>query len=236
MINLFYLVVGIGFVASLMVQGWLRTTYGKWAKIRNSLNLPGAHVARYLLDKNGLQNSAVSMQAGNLTDHYDPVTKSISLSQRIYQEPSIASAAIAAHETGHAIQDKEGYGPMRFRHALLPLVQLSQQYGPWAIIGGWMFGFPMLVLIGFLSFAGALVFQIATLPVEFNASKRAKRQLEAMGFTAAEDREGARKVLRAAAMTYVAGAATAMGKLLVILFFAGRGLLRRFLGSTPTLR
>ncbi len=224
MIELFYLVVGIGFVFSLVVQGWLRTTYAKWSNVRNSLNLPGSHVARHLLDKNGLQNSAITMQPGKLSDHYDPRTKNISLSDRIYREPSVASAAIAAHETGHALQDKDNYGPMRLRHAMLPVVNFGAQYGPYAIIGGWFFESTDIVLIGFLMFAGALLFQIVTLPVEFNASRRAKAQLEEMGFTTEQDRVGAYKVLRAAAMTYVAGAATAMGKLFVILFIAGRGL------------
>lgn len=231
MIDLFYLVVVIGFVLSLVVQGWLRTTYSKWSKVRNSLNLPGANVARHLLDKNGLQNSPVTMQPGNLSDHYDPRTKTVSLSQRIYREPSVASAAIAAHETGHAIQDKEGYGPMRLRSAILPVAQAAAQYGPYAIMGGWLFGSGSIVLIGFLMFAGSLLFQLFTLPVEFNASSRAKAQLEEMGFTSQEDRDGAHKVLRAAAMTYVAGAATAMGKLFVILLFAGRSLFRRLLVS-----
>ena len=231
MIELFYLVVGVGFVFSLVVQGWLRTTYAKWSKVRNSQNLPGANVARYLLDKNGLQNSPVTMQPGKLSDHYDPRTKTVSLSQRIYDEPSVASAAIAAHETGHAIQDKEGYGPMRLRSAVMPIAQLGAQYGPYAIMGGWFFGSADIVLIGFAMFAGSLLFQLFTLPVEFDASRRAKAQLEGMGFTTQEDRDGANKVLRAAAMTYVAGAATAMGKLFVILLLAGRSLSRRLLAA-----
>lgn len=231
MIDLFYLVVGIGFVVSLIVQGWLRTTYARWSRVRNSLNLPGARVARYLLDRNGLPNSQVTLNPGTLSDHYNPRTKNLALSERIYREPSVASAAIAAHETGHALQDKEGYGPMRFRQAMLPIVQFGAQYGPYAIIGGWLFGSSNIVTIGFLMFAGALLFQVLTLPVEFNASSRAKRQLEKIGFTTDEDRKGAHKVLRAAAMTYVAGAATAVGKLLVILLFAGRALFRRL--ATP---
>ena len=226
MLNLFYLVVAIGFVGSLIVQGWLRSTYSKWSQVRNSLNLPGADVARYLLDKNGLPRSQVSMQPGTLSDHYDPRSKNLALSERIFREPSVASAAIAAHETGHALQDKDGYGPMRFRSALLPVVQLGAQYGPYAIMAGWLFASSNLILIGFSMFAGALLFQLVTLPVEFNASHRAKLQLEAMGFTTREDRVGANKVLRAAAMTYVASAATAMGKLFVILLFLGRSLFR----------
>ena len=220
---------------SLLVQGWLRATYAKWSRVPNSLNLPGAHVCRHLLDKNGLQNSQVSMQRGSLTDHYDPRTKNITLSERIYRDPSVASAAVAAHEAGHAIQDKVGYGPMRFRSAVLPLVQLGAQYGPYAILGGWIFGSSEMVLIGFLMFAGSMLFQLLTLPVEFNASHRALVQLEQMGFESVRDKVGARKVLQAAAMTYVAGAATAMGKLLVILFIAGRTLFGRLFGASAKL-
>ncbi len=149
MIDLFYLVVVIGFVVSLIVQGWLRATYKKWSQVRNSLNLPGEHVARFLLDKNGLHHSQVAMAQGTLTDHYDPRSKNLALSEQIFREPSVASAAIAAHETGHALQDKDGYIPMRFRQAMLPIVQIGSQYGPYAIMGGWIFGFSNLVLIGF---------------------------------------------------------------------------------------
>ncbi len=199
--------------------------------IKFDCNLYAQHSADHL-DKNGLPKSPVTMQPGNLSDHYDPRTKAVSLSQRIYREPSVASAAIAAHETGHAMQDNEGYGPMRLRSAILPIAQLGAQYGPYAILGGYFFDSSEIVLVGFLMFAGSLLFQLFTLPVEFNASRRAKHQLEEMGFTSEEDRVGAHKVLRAAAMTYVAGAATAMGKLLVILLFVGRGLFGR-LRATP---
>jgi Zn-dependent membrane protease YugP len=230
-LDLFYIVIGIGFLLSLMVQGWLRMTYGRWSKVRNSLDMPGANVARFLLDKNGMPDRRITMQRGALTDHYDPRNKTVSLSQRIFTEPSVASAAVAAHETGHAIQDKVGYGPMRLRYKLLPIAQLSAQYGPWAIMGGYFFGSSSIILVGFLMFAGALMFQLLTLPIEFDASRRAKDELAAMGFNTIEDREGAKKVLRAAAMTYVANAATAMGQLLVIMLIFGRSILGRF-GAT----
>lgn len=227
---LFYLIIGIGFVFSLLVQGWLKQTYARWSKVRNSLNLPGAAVARHLLDQNGMPASQVTMQTGRLTDHYDPRTKTVSLSARIYREPSVASAAIAAHETGHALQDKQKYGPLRLRSALLPVAQLGAEYGPWMAVGGSVLGSALLIQVGFLMFAAALLFQLMSLPIEFDASRRAKDELEQMGFTSAEDREGASRVLRAAAMTYVAGAATAMGHLVFILIFFGR---RLFRGSRP---
>jgi hypothetical protein len=232
LIDLFYIVIGIGFVLSLLMQGWLKTTYARWAKVPNSLNLPGSDVARYLLEKNDMHGFQVTMQPGHMTDHYDPRHKNISLSERIYREPSVASAAIAAHETGHALQDVDGYGPMRLRAALLPIAQLGAQFGPYAAIGGWMLGSTMLVQVGFAMFAASLVFQLISLPIEFDASRRAKVQLVEMGFTTEDDREGARKILFAAAMTYVAGASTAMGHLLIMLLFVGRGLLKRF-PATP---
>ena len=231
MIELFYLVVGVGFVFSLLVQGWLKTTYAHWSKVRNSLNVTGSTVARHMLDQNGLWEVTVNPQEGQLTDHYDPRRKTIALSGRIYQEPSVASAAIAAHECGHAIQDKQGYGPMRLRENLLPIAQLGSQYGPWAVVVGLTMASPGIVQVGFLMYAGALVFQLMSLPVEFDASRRARSQLKELGLNSEDDIRGTQKVLRAAAMTYVAGSATAFGHLLLILAVAGRGLFRRFMPS-----
>ncbi len=226
---LFYLIIGIGFVLSLLVQGWLRTTYGHWSKVRNSKNWSGAKVARQVLDRNQMKEFQVNRQPGRLTDHYDPRTRTVNLSERIFREPSVASAAVAAHEAGHALQDLEGYGPMQLRYKMLPVAHLGAQYGPWVAIVGWMIGSTTMVQIGFLLFAAALVFQLLSLHIEVNASRRAKTQLEMLGFNTQKAREAARKVLLAAAMTYVAGAATAMGQILLILAFAGRGLLRKLL-------
>lgn len=232
MIDLFYVIVGLGFLLSLLVRGWLANSYRRWSRVPNSFNLPGSAVAFEVLKRNSLLNVALTMQPGNLTDHYDPRTKTVSLSRRIYQEPSVASAAIAAHECGHAIQHHLGYGPLRLRSAILPLAQLGSEYGPWAAMGGFLVGSITLIQLGLALFTGAMVFQLLTLPVEFDASRRAKEELEALGFNSPEDREGARRVLQAAAMTYVAGAATAMGHLLIVLFIFGRGLFRRS-GPTP---
>ncbi len=228
MIDIFYLIVGVGFVFSLLVQLWLKKTYAHWSQVRNSLDAAGSTIARHVLDQNELWKVRVNLQPGKLTDHYDPREQTVSLSQRVYQDSSIASAAIAAHECGHAVQDKVGYGPMRLRQKLLPAAQLGAQYGPWAIMGGLFANYPPIVQIGFLMFAAALVFQLMTLPIEFDASRRARAELEAIGINSDQDRLGARKVLRAAAMTYVAGSATAMGQLFVILLFAGRSLMRRY--------
>lgn len=229
MFDLFYLIIFIGFGLSLLVQGWLKWTYAHWSKVRNSLNAPGAHVAEAVLSRNNLQQCRLVMQPGALTDHYDPRTKTVSLSQRIYTEPSVASAAIAAHECGHAMQDGSGYGPLRLRYQLMPVAIFGARYGPWAAIGGWMLRMPLLLQLGFVSFAASLVFQLLSLPIEFDASRRAKRQLELIGLTAQQDVVGAKKVLRAAAMTYVAGSATAMGHLVLLLAIAGRSFLRRLI-------
>ncbi|MGI9519833.1 MAG: zinc metallopeptidase [Pirellulaceae bacterium] len=223
-----YLIIGIGWVFSLVVQGWLRNTYRRWSQVRNSLNMPGADVARHLLDKNNMREFRVTMQRGSLTDHYDPRSKTVSLSERIFLEPSVASAAVAAHETGHALQDKTNYSVMRLRHKMLPIAQIGAQYGPWAAIVGWFMGSDTLIQIGFILFAAALLFQILSLPIEFDASRRARRQMADMGLDSESDRVGAHKVLRAAAMTYVANAATAMGQIVFVLVFAGRGLFKKF--------
>ncbi|MEM8677808.1 MAG: zinc metallopeptidase [Planctomycetota bacterium] len=228
MVQLSYLLIGLGFLLSLVVQGWLRSTYRRYGRVANSLNLPGARVAALLLDRNDLSHCRLELHPGTLTDHYDPRTKTVRLSERIALEPSVASAAIAAHECGHAIQDATGYGPLRFRSAMLPLAQLGAQYGPWAVMAGYLLAIPTLVHLGFLTFGASLVFQVLSLPVEFNASQRAKRQLQQLVFTATADIEGAERVLRAAAMTYVANAATAMGHMLLVLVIAGRGLFKRW--------
>ena len=227
MIGIFYLVIGGVFVVSLLIQGWLKTTYSRWSRVPNSLGAPGSSVARHVLDKHGLWQVALGVQRGSLSDHYDPRNKSVALSARIFQEPSVASAAIAAHECGHAIQDATNYGPMRMRDAVVPVAMLGSQYGPWAVIGGWSFQVPLLVQIGFFLYAGSMLIHIINLPVEFDASRRAREELLEMGMDSDDDRRGAKKVLRAAAMTYVAGSATAMIHLLFIAFAFGRTFLGR---------
>ena len=229
MIGLLYLIVGVGFVGSLMVQGWLKTTYARWSQVRNSRNVTGGRVARHMLDQNGLLQVGVVMSQGALSDHYDPRRKIVALSGRIFMEPSVASAAIAAHECGHAIQDAEGYRPMRLRESMLPIAHLGAQYGPWAVIGGWMLSSPGFVQLGFGLYAASLAFQLFSLPIEFDASRRATKQLEEFGFDTQEDKRGTRKVLRAAALTYVAGSATAMGHLLVMIVMFGRSLFRKLI-------
>jgi Zn-dependent membrane protease YugP len=164
---------------------------------------------------------------GKLSDHYDPRSKVIRLSSSVYGVPSVAALAISAHESGHAIQDHQHYGPLKFRTAVAPLASLAGRFGiPAAILGSFI-GSSGLIQMGVLAYVGALLLQFLTLPVEFNASKRAIAQLERLRLVSDEEKEGARKVLRAAAMTYVAGVASAAGYIIYLAIVGGRWLLRK---------
>lgn len=229
--TLFYLAIGAAYVFSLIVKGWLTSTYSHWSRVRNSLDASGTHVAKHILTHNGLLEVRLGIQRGALSDHYDPRDKSVTLSEKIARESSVASAAIAAHECGHALQDKTNYGPMRLRNRLVPVASLGAQYGPWAVVGGWLSGSQTVVQIGFLLYAAALMMHLFNLPVEFDASRRARDELEAMGMDTEEDRLGTKKVLRAAAMTYVSGSATAMFHLVFIFVAFGRSLFRTMLAK-----
>lgn len=211
----------IAFVGSLAIQGWLRSTYGRWAKRPNTANLSGVEVARAILDANGLNEVGVERVRGTLTDHYDPTTRTVRLSEGNYDRASVAGMAVAAHEVGHAIQHARAYGPLQVRNAILPAASIGSQWGPMLAIFGLMVGAGGLAQIGIVLFAAAVAFQLITLPVEFDASRRALSQLERMGLVTSSDSGGARSVLTAAAMTYVAAAATAV-TYLVYFFLASR--------------
>lgn len=221
---LYYIIAGVTWAFSGLVKQKLTRTYAKWGDIRNSANATGAQTARALLDTNDLRQVQLVPAPGRLSDHYDPGPKVIRLSEPVYGVPSVAAMAIAAHETGHAIQDAVDYKPFRVRASLVPLAQIGARFGLPAAMGGLFLDEPLLVQIGVLAYLGALVFQFATLPVEFNASKRAIKQLEALGAMNAEDEEGAREMLRAAAMTYVAGVASSAGYVVFLALVAGRSL------------
>lgn len=223
----FYIIVGAVYLFSLLVQGTLKRTYAKWSGVRNSAGLPGGQVARQILDANDMRRVRVEEVAGKLSDHYDPRTKVISLSQPNYAVPSIAAMAISAHESGHAIQDHQNYAPLKFRTAMAPIAHFAGRAGIPALIAGSFFGSQLLVLGGVIAYVGALLLQFLTLPVEFNASKRALAQLESLHLMNEQEKEGARKVLRAAAMTYVAGVASAAGYLVYLALIGGRLLLKK---------
>ncbi len=186
--------------AQLLVSG----SYSKYKKIKNKANISGFDVAREILDKNGLNDIHIVETNGNLTDHYDPSRKVVRLSRDIFHGNSIASMAVAAHECGHALQDKDGYKFMRIRAALVPTVNISTKAGYIALVIGLLFSSKDLALFGVALLAVMLLFQLVTLPVEFNASNRAKKELNKMEKFSSKEEEGVSKMLLAAALTYVA--------------------------------
>ena len=227
MIASYYLIGIVAFVASMAIQGWLKSTYNKWMKVQNTSGLTGGEVARAILEANGITNVKVEATKGMLTDHYDPRSRTVRLSEGNYAHANVSGMAVAAHEVGHAIQHAKAYGPLKARTAILPVANLGSQFGPMlAILGIFMgatagnaLGSTMLQA-GILLFAGAVLFQLITLPVEFDASRRALVQLNKLGLATDADSGGARKVLTAAAMTYVAAAATSIAYLI---YFLGLG-------------
>ena len=223
----FYIIVGAAYLFSLVVQGTLKRTYARWSSVRNSAGLPGSRVARQILDANEMRRVRVEEVQGKLSDHYDPQTKVIRLSQPNYAVPSVAAMAISAHESGHALQDHQGYGPLKFRTAMAPIAKLGSRFGIPALIAGSFFGSQLLVLVSVVAYVGALLLQFLTLPVEFNASRRALAQLKSLQLMDEQEEEGAQKVLRAAAMTYVAGVASAAGYIVYLALAGGRFLLKR---------
>lgn len=206
----------LAFVASMLIQNWLRSTYQTWMKVSNTAGLTGAETARAILDANGLTDVKVQSVKGMLSDHYDPRDKTVSLSESNYGRASVAGMAVAAHEVGHAIQHAKAFVPLKLRTAILPVANIGSQFGPILVILGIFLGSfgHTLIEVGIILFAAAVLFQVVTLPVEFDASRRALVQLNKLGLATPQDRGGARKVLTAAAMTYVAAAAAAIAYLL----------------------
>ena len=187
--------------------------------------MTGAEAARRLLNSQGIYDVTVRPVSGSLTDHYDPRTKVVNLSESVYNATSVAAIGVAAHECGHAMQHNEGYGPLKFRSALVPVANFGSQISWPLILIGVIFGGlgSPLVQIGILMFTLAVLFQLVTLPVEFNASNRAVKLLDSQGILAGDEVKGTRKVLSAAALTYVAAAATSILQLLrLIILFGGR--------------
>lgn len=183
----------------------INSTYSKYSKKQNSGKLTGKEVAEKILEMNGLSNVKVGRINGSLTDHYDPRNKTISLSDGIYNSDSISACAVAAHEVGHAIQDKERYSMLVFRSKLVPVVNFTSRLSSILVFSGFIFDLFNFITIGAILLTVGLFFQLITLPVEFDASKRAKEELQKCGLIEKQDTKGATKVLKAAAFTYVAG-------------------------------
>lgn len=216
----------IYFALIIIVPIWaqlkVKNTYAKYAKVPSSSYMKGAEVARKILDENGLYNVNIQEVRGVLSDHYDPRTKTVRLSSNNYHGHSVAAAAVAAHEVGHAIQDKEAYSFMRLRHSLVPVANIGSNFSWILIIIGMLLGMGNFVLLGIIFMAAAVLFQLVTLPVEFNASSRAMDQVVALGVIRNDEERETRKVLSAAALTYVAAAAIAVMELLrLVLIYTG---------------
>ena len=219
---MFYGILIISLIITLSSQAFVSMTYSKTKKIKNINNLTGSEVARQILDNNGLSNVKVVETPGSLSDHYDPRSKVVRLSQDIYYGSSITSVSVAAHECGHAIQDKDKYIFMNIRSSIVPLVNFASYAGYFAIVIGFMASAMNLVWIGIIMECIILLFQLVTLPVEFNASNRAVRILEDRGLLRQEELGMCKKVLSAAAMTYVAAAASSIISLLRLVLLFGR--------------
>jgi uncharacterized protein len=210
------------FILMIIVQMYVNSAYKKWSQVQARSRMSGAQAAQRLIDRGALYNVSIQPIAGNLTDHYDPRTKILSLSQGVYQNNSVASIAIAAHELGHAMQDQEGYFPLKFRAALVPAVNIGSYMGWIFIILGILLRMTPLAWAGVVIFALGAVFALATLPVELNASGRAKRLLVESGLIVGEDEQkGVNNVLNAAALTYVAALVTAVLQLLYFVSLVG---------------
>lgn len=195
------IIIFLPIIAQLKIKG----TYNKYMKVKNESELTGAEAAKMILKKNGLSNVNVYETSGTLTDYYDPKKKMVVLSSDIYNSKSVSSVAVAAHECGHAIQDKENYKFLRFRSALVPIVNFTSRIASIFIIFGFIFEALDLLDVGIICLLVGLLFQLVTLPVEFNASTRAKDQLEICGIVKSKEKSGVKQVLSAAAFTYVAG-------------------------------
>ncbi len=211
----YYLILVVpALLISIFAQFKVKSTFSKYAKKMSEKNITGTQAAAYLLKVNGIADVKLGRIKGDLTDHYDPTDKTLRLSDSTYNSTSIAAIGVAAHETGHAIQHAKKYFPLVFRRVLVPIANIGSSAGPWLAILGIVMSFPLLTDIGILLFAGAVLFYLVTLPVEFNASNRALKILKQNNVLSSDELKGVKKVLSAAAMTYVASALVAMANFL----------------------
>lgn len=216
--SLDYLIYMLPFMAlAAYAQFKVKSTYSKYSAVRNSRDVTGADVARTILDNNGLQHVKIKPVRGQLSDHYDPRTQTVALSEGVYNQTSVSAASIAAHEVGHAIQHAKGYVPLKIRSGIAPVVALTSNFVWVLILIGMAFSNRAYVQIGVWIFAGTVIFQLITLPVEFDASNRAIKQLEMYNLVESNEITGSKKVLSAAALTYVAASLVAIAQLVRLL-------------------
>jgi hypothetical protein len=216
------------FALSLWASFRVKRAFKKYSRVRAMSGLTGAQAARHMLERAGLQDVTVTRSRGMLSDHYNPLNKTLALSEAVHDSPSVAAIGVACHEAGHALQHAKGYKPLALRSALVPTANIGSSIGYFAMLGGLFLMFmantqlgQMVVLFGAALFSAVLLFQVVTLPVEFDASKRAKVLAVEYGIVAAQEREGMDKVLNAAALTYVAAAVSTLMTLLYFLLRAG---------------
>ncbi|MCI8972762.1 MAG: zinc metallopeptidase [Lachnospiraceae bacterium] len=218
-----YILVLIGAVLSILASARVNSTFHKYASVRSMSGMTGAQTAEAILRSKGIHDVRVEHIRGNLTDHYDPTRKVVRLSDSVYGSSSVAAIGVAAHECGHVMQHHEGYAPLNIRTALVPAANIGSKLGIPIILVGILLGSnPILVNIGIWVFSLAVLFQIATLPVEFDASRRALACIEQYGIVTSDERKKSARVLKAAAYTYVAAAAAAILQLLRLLMLFGR--------------
>lgn len=221
-----YLILIPGMILMFWAQQRVKATYEKYADMRSSLGMTGAQVAKTILQRMGIHDVTVEQVAGELTDHYDPSAKAVRLSESVYASSSLAAAAIAAHECGHVLQDVRGYQFMNIRASLVPVANIGANFGPLMVMAGLFLTSlgslsVVFINIGIALFASAILFHIVTLPVEFDASSRALKLIDELGILQGEENLGARKVLNAAAWTYVATAIYAALQLVQLLLMRG---------------
>lgn len=219
-----YILVLIGMAISMIASAKVSSTFSKYSTVRSQSGYSGAQAARMILDSNGLNHVKIVPIPGQLTDNYNRLNKTLSLSQSVYGNTSLSAVAVAAHECGHAIQDQREYLPFNLRGAIVPIVNIGQTVSMPILIAGVIMGsYDVLVPLGIFLFSLSLIFQIVTLPVEFNASSRAMDAMQSNGLISQEEVKGAKAVLSAAALTYVAGVIASLLSLLrIMILFGGR--------------
>lgn len=211
------------FLFALYCQMKVKNAFRKYSRITNRRGMTGADAAYQLLRLNGITDVQIKKIPGNLTDYYDPKNKEICLSQDVFDSRSVAAIGVACHEAGHACQHAQGYAPLKIRNAIIPVTRIGSFFGvPLALIGMFIYSDP-LIYTGIILYAAVALFQLATLPVEFNASRRALQTIDSNGFLGGEEYRGAKKVLTAAALTYVAALASALATLLRLFLILNRG-------------
>ncbi len=217
----YYLILVVpALLISLFAQVKVKSTYRRYSSLRNARAMTGAQAAQRILSMNGVQNVTVQQVSGEMTDHYDPRAGVIRLSDGVYNSTSIAAVGIAAHEAGHAVQHAENYMPIKVRNAVLPVANLGSAAAIPLVLMGLVFNFEFLITLGIIFFSAVVAFQLVTLPVEFNASRRALRVIDEQELLTQDEAKGAKKVLTAAAMTYVAAALVALMQLLRLLMIS----------------